>query len=250
MSTDDRVPPNGIGDDIAQWTKARLGKVTASRVYDAIHKTKSGWSTSRRNYMVELISERLTGMRNDVFLNQSMIWGAETEYAAGNAYQKRTGNKLQRGWVFIDHPKINMSGASPDARIGDDGLLEIKCPNTSTHIDTLLSGDISPKYTAQIQWQLASTERSWCDFCSYDPRVPHPLSLYVKRIERDDKTIAEMEKLVREFLAELDSSVDILYKQAINGASGSHITSEDVAATVSTPSNLFRKNKERPNEIK
>lgn len=241
MSTDDRVPPTDVGDDIERWTKARLGKVTASRVYDAIQKTKSGWSTSRRHYMVELISERLTGMRSDIFLNQSMIWGAETEYEAGNAYQKRTGNKLQRGWIFIDHPKIQMSGASPDARIGDDGLLEIKCPNTSTHIDTLLTGDISPKYMAQMQWQMASTQRAWCDFCSYDPRVPHPLSIYIKRIGRDEKIIEEMEKLVREFLAELDSSVDTLYKQAVNGASGSHLTSEDVAATVNKPSQLFHK---------
>lgn len=214
MSTDDRVPPHDIGDDIEKWTKARLGKVTASRVFDAIQKTKTGWSTSRRHYMVELIAERLTGMRSDVFLNNSMVWGAETEYEAGNAYQRRIGKEIQRGWVFIDHPSIAMTGSSPDGRIGDDGLVEFKCPNTSTHIDTMLGAKISDKYMAQMQWQMASTGRAWCDFCSYDPRLPEPLRLFVVRVERNDEAIAEMENLVRGFLAEMNAAIESLYATA------------------------------------
>lgn len=237
MSTHD-IPPTSLGDDIEKWTKARLGKVTASRLGDVIAKTRNGWSAERKKYMLELISERLTGMRADVYLNQSMIWGAETEYSARMAYERATGRKTETVW-FVDHPKISHSGASPDALVVDDGLLEIKCPNTTTHIATLLDKTMPPKHAPQILWQLACTGRQWCDFVSYDPRVPG-YELFVARIERNDEAIAEMEKMVMEFQNEIDQSMQAL-NTAATGASGSHVSSEDIAATANTPSNLFRK---------
>lgn len=208
VSTDDRVPPPSLGDDIEKWTKARLGKVTASRIGDVIAKTRNGWSAERKKYMLELISERLTGMRADVYLNQSMIWGAETEYSARMAYERATGRKTATVW-FVDHPHIPQCGASPDALVGDDGLVEIKCPNTTTHIATLIEKRMPEKHAAQILWQLACTGRQWCDFISYDPRVPN-YEMFVARIERNDDAIAEMEKMVIEFQAEIDKAIQSL----------------------------------------
>jgi len=111
---------------------------------------------------------------------------------------------------FVTHPSIQMAGASPDGLVGTDGLVEIKCPNTATHIDTLLGGKVDSKYITQIQWQLACTGRQWCDFVSYDPRMPEHLAIWVKRVPRDDAMIEELESAVRVFLAEVASTVAAL----------------------------------------
>jgi len=191
------------------WYAARLGKVTASRVADVVAKTKSGPSASRSNYMAELICERLTGRQGDNYQNAAMVWGTETEPKARAAYEAETGS-LVEGVGFVPHPTITMSGASPDGLVGDDGLVEIKCPNTATHIDTILSETVPGKYITQMQWQMACTGRKWCDFISYDPRVPEKMQLWVKRVERDDKRIEELEKEVNEFLGELDAYISKL----------------------------------------
>lgn len=194
-----------------EWHTARLGRVTASRVADVIARTKSGPSASRANYMAELVAERLTGARGETFTNAAMQWGTDNEAEARMAYEFRTDATVEQVG-FILHPTIDMAGASPDGLVLTDGLVEIKCPNTATHIETLLTGSIPGKYVTQIEWQMACTGRSWCDFASFDPRLPEEMRLFVKRFDRDDKRISEMEEQVREFLFELDATVKRLGK--------------------------------------
>jgi putative phage-type endonuclease len=192
-----------------EWFAARLGKVTASRVADVIAKTKTGWGASRANYMAELVAERLTGASGDKYSNAAMQWGTEQEPEARAAYEFRVGvDVLQVG--FVPHPSLVMAGASPDGFVGDDGLVEIKCPNTATHIETLISQKIPGKYVTQMLWQMACTGRQWCDFVSYDPRLPPSMRLFVKRLERDVDQIQVLEKEVADFLAEVDTKVSQL----------------------------------------
>lgn len=185
-----------------EWFAIRLGKVTASRVADVIARTKTGYGASRAGYMAELIAERLTGAVAQSYTNAAMQWGVETEPQAKAAYEFRNGADVVE-IAFVAHPKILMSGASPDGMVGDNGLVEIKCPTTATHIDTLLGQAVPAKYIAQMQWQMACTGRAWCDFVSFDPRLPAAMQLFVARVERDDAQITELEKLVNEFLAEV-----------------------------------------------
>jgi putative phage-type endonuclease len=194
-----------------EWYAARLGKVTASRVADIIAKTKSGYSTSRANYMAELVCERLTGKQGDFYQNAAMVWGTETEPMARSAYEAHSGNLVTETGLVL-HPSITNAGASPDGLIDEDGLVEIKCPNTSTHIDTLLDEKVPSKYVTQIMWQMACTERKWCDFVSFDPRMPEHMQIFVKRVERDDDMIVELEREVEKFLSELDEKINKLSK--------------------------------------
>jgi len=190
-----------------EWFTARLGKVTASRVADVIAKTKTGYSASRDNYMAQLICERLTGQKGESFTNAAMEHGTQTEPLARSAYENAR-NLLVKEVGFINHPRIEMSGASPDGLVADDGLVEIKCPNTATHIDTLLSGKVPTKYITQMQWQMLCCQRKWCDFVSFDNRfLPEHLQLFVKKVEFDPEYCAMLEKEVTQFLAELDSKV-------------------------------------------
>lgn len=189
-----------------EWFAARCGKATASKIADIIAKTKSGPSASRATYMGTLIAERLTGVPADSFSNAAMQWGTDKEPEARDAYRIHALCTVDE-IGFIPHPTIPMSGASPDGLIGDDGLVEIKCPNTGTHIDTLLGKSVPAKYRTQIMWQLACTGRAWCDFVSYDPRLPETMQLFVHRVHRDDEAIAEMEREVTAFLAEVDHKV-------------------------------------------
>jgi putative phage-type endonuclease len=193
----------------AEWHDVRRGKVTASRVADLIAKTKSGPATSRANYMAELLCERMTGETQPFFSNASIQWGTDKEPEARAAYCFHTDNEVTE-IAFVDHPTIKMAGASPDGLIGLDGLLEIKCPNTATHLDTLASGKPAGKYVTQMQWQMACTGRQWCDFASYDPRLPEHLRLFVIRVPRDGEMIAAMEAEVTTFLAELDTRIEDL----------------------------------------
>jgi putative phage-type endonuclease len=194
-----------------EWFAARLGKVTASRVADIIAKTKSGYSTSRANYMAELVCERLTGRQGDSYQNAAMVWGTETEPMAKSAYQAMTGN-LVNEIGFVPHASIDSSGASPDGLIDGDGLIEIKCPHTATHIDTLLGQAVPSKYITQMQWQMACTGRKWCDFVSYDPRMPEHMQLFIKRVDRDDELVKVLEDEVTKFLAELAEKLATLNK--------------------------------------
>ena len=192
-----------------EWFAARCGQVTASRISDVIAKTKTGWGASRANYMAQLIAERLTGAPAESYTNAAMQWGLDTEPQAKAAYSFcHDAEIIEVG--LIPHPQIPMSSASPDGLIAPDGLVEIKCPNTATHIETLLGSEIPDKYIVQMQWQMACAGAEWCDFVSFDPRMPARLSLHVKRVIRDHKRIGELEALVKDFLGELDTKLNTL----------------------------------------
>lgn len=185
------------------WAQARLGRVTASRIADVVARTKTGWGASRDNYMADLIAERLTGVAAEGYKSQAMQWGSDTERQARVFYELIEGATVVDGG-YLDHPTIAMAGASPDGFIGDDGLVEIKCPLTKTHIETLRGGRVNGAYAKQMQWQMACTGRAWCDFISFDPRMPEDLRMFVQRVPRDDTAIAELEAAVVDFLAELN----------------------------------------------
>jgi putative phage-type endonuclease len=189
-----------------EWFTIRIGKVTASRVADVIAKTKTGYSATRDNYMAQLVCERLTGQKGESFSNAAMQHGTDTEPLARAAYEAHQ-DILVDEVGFFPHPSIIMAGASPDGLVGYDGLLEIKCPNTATHIETLLSQSVPGKYNTQMQFQMACTGRQWCDFVSFDNRLPNELQLFVKRVPRDNEFIKQIEDEVVKFLNELDIKI-------------------------------------------
>jgi putative phage-type endonuclease len=195
-----------------EWFTIRIGKVTASRVADVIAKTKTGYSASRDNYMAQLICERLTGQKGESFTNAAMQHGTDTEPLARAAYEALK-DVLVDEVGFVPHPTIEMAGASPDGLVGDDGLIEIKCPNTATHIDTLLNQSVPGKYNTQMQFQMACTGRKWCDFVSFDNRLPEELQLFVMRVPRDEVFIRLIESEIVQFLAELDDKINKLMKE-------------------------------------
>jgi putative phage-type endonuclease len=189
-----------------EWFAARAGKVTASRVNDVLAKVKTGESASRKNYRADLVVERLTGAKTEGFTNAAIQWGIDTEPQARAAYEVRTGNFVEQ-IAFVDHASIPNFGCSPDGLVGEDGLIEIKCPNTATHLD-YIEADAPPKnYYTQMQAQMACTGRQWCDFVSFDPRLPDGLQLLVVRVNRDDKFIELMEDEVHKFLEEVETTV-------------------------------------------
>lgn len=192
-----------------EWFAARVGKVTASRIGDLMATTKSGESASRANYRGELVAERLTGKPYPHFSNAAMAWGVEQEPYARGAYEAKAGSMVEEVG-FIDHQSIENAGASPDGLVGEDGLVEFKCPNTATHIKLLDGGRIQKGYLLQVQWQMACTGRDWCDFVSFDPRMPDELQLVVRRVKRDDDKIVEIEDAVRQMLTEVEETVERL----------------------------------------
>jgi putative phage-type endonuclease len=194
-----------------EWFTIRIGKVTASRVADVIAKTKTGYSASRDNYMAQLICERLTGLKGESFTNAAMQHGTDTEPLARAAYEALK-DVLVDEVGFVPHPTIEMAGASPDGLVGDDGLIEIKCPNTATHIETLISKVVPGKYNTQMQFQMACTGRQWCDFVSFDNRLPEMFQLFVTRVPRDEVFIRLIESEIVQFLAELDDKINKLMK--------------------------------------
>ena len=197
-----------------EWFAERLGKITASRIADVVGKTKSGsYGAARKNYMAELLCQRLTGQQEEKFTSAAMQHGTDTEPAARAMYMLETGTDVTETG-FIPHPTIAMSGASPDGLAGEDGLIEIKCPNTATHLEFLQSRKPKHEYLLQMQWQMACTGRQWCDFVSYDDRLPEKLAYRCIRIPRDDKLIAELEEEAVKFLTELDKTVRQLEEQA------------------------------------
>jgi putative phage-type endonuclease len=188
------------------WFAARLGHVTASRVSDVLAKTKTGPSASRANYAAQLVCERLTGTAEQSFTSAAMQHGIDNEADARNLYAFDVGEDVAETG-FVLHPRIEWSGASPDGLVGSVGLVEIKCPNSATHIETLLNEAVPAKYLHQMQWQMACCDRAWCDYVSFDPRLPADLRLFVKRVERDDALIADMEREVAAFLGEVADTV-------------------------------------------
>lgn len=198
-----------------EWKKARLGKVTASRVADVLAKTKTGYSTSRQNYAIELALERITGTRVETFTNAAMQRGTEQEPIARAVYESRTGNLVEEVGI-IDHPTLPMCAASPDGLVDDDGMVEIKNPNSATHLRTLLSKKADPQYLPQMYWQMACSGRKWVEFVSFDSRMPEHAKFFMVRVPRDEAVIAEIEAEVSKFLKEVDEVVQQItsYKEA------------------------------------
>lgn len=192
-----------------EWFAQRLGKVTASRIADVMAKTKSGYSASRKNYMAQLIVERMTGQPQESYTNSAMQWGIDHEAEARSMYEFMSGNVVTPA-EFVPHQLILDSGASPDGYVGEDGLAEIKCPNTATHIETLLSGRVDDKYILQMQWQMECCDRAWCDFVSYDPRMPPELQLFVERVNLDDVRLHGIRGEVIGFIEEMIETISKL----------------------------------------
>ena len=181
-----------------EWFKARLGVITASNFAKVLSK-----GTTRRTYMLQLAAETLSDAQQPSFCNDAMQWGIDHEDEAANAYEFLTGNTVEPvSLCLLDHHNI---GASPDGLVGDDGLIEIKCPNSTTHIEWAVAGKLPAKHKAQVQGQLWVTERAWCDFISYDPRLEN--SLFTVRVTRDDKYIETLNNACMEFLSELEQLI-------------------------------------------
>ena len=189
-----------------EWFAARLGKVTASKAADVM--TKKG-SAARANLSAQLVLERLTNTKGESFSSAAMQWGVDQEPFARAAYEAHSGV-----WVdtvgFVQHPTIERAGASPDGLVGHDGLVEIKCPNTATMIETLLTGKVPSNYATQMQMQMACTGRAWCDYAVFDSRMPVKAQLFVKRVQRDQKFIDDLNKEIIAFLSEVEISYQFL----------------------------------------
>ena len=205
------------------WRAARVGKVTASRIGDVIARTKSGYAAARANYAAELICERLTGRPGESFVSGAMQWGIDQEARALARYQFERDAEV-RLVGFLDHPALPFAGASPDGLVGEDGLVELKCPTTATHLGTLLGEAPPAKHLAQVQWQMAVTGAAWCDLVSYDPRAPFELQVFIRRIQRDAAIIAALEAEVTRFLAEIEAAVAKLRAARL------HVSSPGMAA--------------------
>lgn len=209
-----------MSDELVQgsdeWKLARVGSLGASRLQDVIAKTKTGYSASRANLMAELICERLTGKPAEKFVSQAMLHGTETEPEARDTYIFSTGNSVEQVGL-IRHRTIEQSHASPDGLVGDDGMLEIKCPQPAAHLDTLLNGKIPERYITQMMWQLACSDRQWVDYVSYNASFPDHMRLFVHRVDRDETIIKYLESEVAAFLLEMAvklSELNTLYGQA------------------------------------
>ncbi len=204
-----------IVDNIEQgsieWLNARLAKVTASKVSDVISKGRGkAPSKMAETYMMELIAEKLTGQSKPFFENDAMRWGTETEPQARAMYEVNNDFVSVREVAYVEHDEHIL--ISPDGLIGDDGLLEIKCPNTTTQLKRALSDDYSADYKAQIQMQLWVTERQWCDFVSFDPRLDCAAGYLQQRVERDEEYIEEMKVKVYAFVERMNELIEQLTK--------------------------------------
>jgi putative phage-type endonuclease len=209
---------NEITQGTPEWFAERLGRVTASRLADVLAKTKTGYSASRANYMTQLVLERITKTRAESYSNAAMQWGNEQEPFARAAYEAHTGQMVEEVG-FIQHPDIEDAGASPDGLVGDDGMVEIKCPSSSTALECWLihaqgGNPVDAKYYAQMQFQMRCANRSWCDYVVFDPRMPAKAQLFVFRVQRNAEFLKIAEDEVITFLTEVDIKVAAL-KQII-----------------------------------
>lgn len=187
------------------WRMARVGSLGASRVGDA-----TGTGATRATLLNNIIDERITGIPTRVFVNEYMQWGTDTEPAARDAYEfMRSLDVVQVG--LYRHPTIKGTHASPDGLVGEDGMIEIKCPTTRTHRETITSRKMPKKHMPQVQWQMEVCGRQWVDFISFDPRVRIDKQIFIERIERDSKYIAKLTSGVKLFLEEVDRAVAEFY---------------------------------------
>lgn len=193
-----------------EWYAARLGKVTASSVHKVLARTKTGYGADRANYLTQLVLERVTGTKADSYTNAAMQFGIDQEPFARAAYEAAKGLLVDEVG-FVQHPTIAMAGASPDGLVGNDGMVEIKCPDSKTALECWLSNDpVESKYFAQMQWQMRCADRAWCDYVVFDPRMPIKAQLFIHRVNRNDTWIKVTEMEVEKFLGEVDSKVAAL----------------------------------------
>jgi len=210
FTTEDRVA--AVQQGTAEWHQLRLGKVTASRVADILAKTKTGASASRGNYLIELALQRVTKTIEESYTNAAMEWGTATEPQARVAYEVKTGNFVDQV-AFVNHPTIDGFGCSPDGLVGDSGLIEIKCPNSATHWSYIKANEPPNKYFIQMQAQMAVTGAKWCDFVSFDPRMPERSQLLIVSVPRDPEFILFMETEIKQFLSEVEAEVNLMEKR-------------------------------------
>jgi len=188
-----------------EWLKVRLGKLTASNFSDVMAK---GTGKTRKDYMIKLATERLTGLPEESYTNSSMQWGIEHEAEARAYYESLYGRTVEQvGFVEMNE----FVGCSPDGLVGEDGLIEIKCPKSSTHVANILDNRMQTCYTAQVQGQLWVSERKWCDWISFDPRVTSN-PFFMVRVERDDKYIRVLQEETEQFIKELQEIIEKLTK--------------------------------------
>jgi len=193
-----------------EWLAARAGKVTASRISDVM---AANTTAAYKNYQAQIVAEILTGQPQESgFTNAAMQWGTDKEPLARAEYEMFCAWDVEEVGLVL-HPTIERGASSPDGLVSSDGLVEIKCPNTTTHLQTLIDKKQPSKYEYQMLWNMACTGRKWCDFVSYDPRLPEDLQLFVHRFDRDDKRIAEIEAAVTQFLSEVDEMIDNIRKK-------------------------------------
>jgi putative phage-type endonuclease len=196
-----------------EWLAARVGRVTASRIADVMAKGKGGEAQTRLNYKWQLVAEIMTGQsQEDRFFSQAMAWGVEQEPFARAAYEIQTGGLVENVGL-VAHPSIPRCAASPDGLVGLDGLLEIKCPKTPTHLEYMEKWAIPGHYQLQMLWQMACTGRQWVDFATFDPRLPEELQLFVMRFPRDQARIDAIEAEVQKFWNEIDEIIETLRKR-------------------------------------
>ena len=190
------------------WFLARKGKVTASRISDVMAKGRGGAeSLTRQKYIDQLVTERLTKVVAEGYTNEAIQRGVELEATARAAYCFAKDCHVDE-IGFVEHPSIDNSGASPDGLVQDIGLVEIKCPNSLTHVEYIMAGKPPAKYIPQMAFQMACTGRKWVDFVSYDDRLEDESKhIFIVRYERDDEYIAELEEAVKKFLDEVEAKV-------------------------------------------
>jgi len=197
-----------------EWRLSRAGKVTASCMDKVIAKIKTGEAAARRDYRCQIVAEILTGQPQDsTFMNDEMRWGIEHEPFGAATYEVRTNTFTEKVGLVV-HPLIERAAASPDRLVSTDGLLEVKCPKTATHLKYLLDGAVPSDYEPQMQWQMACCERAYCDFVSYDPRLPEKMRFFVKRLPRNEPRIKELELEVIAFLVDVDRMIETLKRFA------------------------------------
>lgn len=191
-----------------EWLDLRLGKITASRMKDLLtNGIRGNPSKTAESYMIELIAEKLSGQPKQFFENDAMRWGTETEPQARAMYELETGHDVAEVAFIV---KNEFVGVSPDGLIGENGMLEIKCPTTATQIKRALSDNYHADYKAQIQCQLWVAQREWCDFLSFDPRLDGPASFLIERVERDEKFITEMSEKTDVFINNMLAAISKL----------------------------------------
>jgi len=201
------MPTIDVEQRSPEWLKMRCGAVTGSRVGDVITKLKKGgYSSSRQTYLMELVCERLSGLHADHYVSPAMEFGMENESCARAEYELQCEVDVKQIGLAM-HDKINYFMASPDGLVGEDGCIEIKVPNSMTHLNWLICGEVPPEHVPQMKAVMCCANRQWCDFVSFDPRMPKDLRLFVRRLYRDGPMILEMEQEVEKFLAEVEAAM-------------------------------------------